>query len=349
MGKKYNLDKVLAGKETAEMPAVEASRPTREEFAEIGDLFGERGTAHDDGKLNAMLGIEDKNENVITIGLKDLRPFGGEYGLHRFRTNDEKVDELAESIRQVGLLNPLIVRKDPAGIAKYEILAGMTRRLAAIKAGEERVPAIVRECDDEEAELIMVASNHQREDLLPSEKGWMYRIEYEAMKRKAGRPKSYENNFGQVGQNFEPVVSIDELAEKSEDSRKQIQRFMRITYLIEPLAALTDDKKIPLVAAVDLSYLSEQEQDCVHSVMFGDGVKMNAEMAAALKEQSQGGSELTVTDVHVICKSISENAVKPEKKYSVPEILFPEDIKKKERPDYVIRALRYIRENKIEV
>ena len=204
----------------------------------------------------------------------------------------------------------MIVCRDPKGIAAYEVIAGMTRRLAAMKVGLERVPVIVRECDDEEAELVMAAANHQREDLLPSEKGWMYRIEYEAMKRKAGRLKTDEKNRGQDDNNLSETRSIDELAERSEDSRKQIQRFIRITHLIEPLAALTDLKKIPLVAAVDLSYLSEKEQDSVNSVIFGDDLKITAEMSAALKERSQNGNELSVNDVHEICKEISESKAK---------------------------------------
>ena len=204
----------------------------------------------------------------------------------------------------------MIVRRDPKGIAAYEVIAGMIRRLAAMKVGLERVPVIVRECDDEEAELVMAAANHQREDLLPSEKGWMYRIEYEAMKRKAGRLKTDEKNRGQDDNNLSETRSIDELAERSEDSRKQIQRFIRITHLIEPLAALTDLKKIPLVAAVDLSYLSEKEQDSVNSVIFGDDLKITAEMSAALKERSQNGNELSVNDVHEICKEISESKAK---------------------------------------
>ena len=349
MAKKYNLERLMIGRETAEMPAVDVQGPSREQMAETGDLFRERGTEHDDGRLDRMLGIDKSNEKVITVSLADTRSFGGEYGKHRFRTNEEKVEELAESIRQVGILNPLIVRPDPKGQAAYEVLAGMTRRLAAKKAGLERVPVIVRECDDEDAELIMAASNHQREDLLPSEKGWLYRIEYEAMKRKAGRQSNDEKNGSKVGNNLSRQKSIEELADKSEDSKNQILRYIRITYLIEPLAALTDMGKIPFVAAVDLSYLSEQEQEHVHGVIFGDDVKITAEIAAVLKDTSQNDHELTVTDVHNICKELTGAKVKPDKKYAVPEMLFPEEVKKKERADYVIRALRYIRENGIEV
>ncbi|MGL4484932.1 MAG: ParB/RepB/Spo0J family partition protein [Anaerovoracaceae bacterium] len=245
MARKYDIEKI--------MPEGGLSMATKEEMAKTADLFGIKGTVLDDGSLDRLAGI--KREYISYVKLEDIRDFGGSYGKHRFELNKDKVEELAESIRQSGILNPLIIREDKSGRAKYECLAGHTRREAAKLAGLKEVEAIIKDVSDEEAELIMVATNHQREDLLITEKGWIYRIEYEAIKRQGKRK---DLTCGQNGHKLEKrKKSLDELAEKSDDSRKQIQRLIRTTYLVPGLADRVNRGKIPFLAAVDLSYLKE--------------------------------------------------------------------------------------------
>ncbi len=314
------------------------------------DLFNELGTPGANPQLEKALGIDHSKNLVKEIPLEDIRDFGGNYGQHKFQYNEEKVNEIADSIKLNGVLTPIIIRKDESGEAPFECLAGHTRRKAAQKAGLTTIPAIVKECDDEEALVIMAASNHQREDLLLSEKGWLYRIEYEGMKRQAGRKGK---NCGQVDHNLKETRSIDELADKSNDSRKQIQRFIRLTYLIDSLLKKVDKKKIPVVAGVDLSYLTPFEQEHVEATLFAERLELTLEGASVLKikskEKQEAGSELTVDEVVAIIRETQKEKKVAVKKYEVADVLFPENVKKTERSVYIQKALQYVQEKGIEL
>ena len=188
----------------------------------------------------------------------------------------EKLAELADSIRQHGVLEAIRVRPRNG---KFQILAGHNRSQAAKLAGLTTIPAIVEDVDDDQAALILVDSNLQhREKLLPSEKAWAYRTRLEALKRKAGRPK---NNSGQVGPNFR---SDEEVAQNVGESRKQVQRYIRLTYLNPLLLDLVDQEKIGMTPGVELSYLSDSTQDKLLEVMATNGIqKISGKQAKDLR------------------------------------------------------------------
>lgn len=184
---------------------------------------------------------------------------------HPFKVmDDEKMDTLVDSIRENGILNPVIVRPDQSG--NYEMISGH-RRLHAAKIVElKKVPAIVKEMSDDEAIIKMVDANIQREEILPSEKAFAYKMKLDALKRTAGRPTK-EN----ACHNGTHLRSDQELALQVGDSARSIQRYIRLTELIPELLDYVDNKKIGLVMAVDLSYLDEQVQKWVYEYFKENG------------------------------------------------------------------------------
>lgn len=220
---------------------------------------------------------EPAGEQFQEIALAELHPFKG----HPFHvTDDEKMREMAASVAQHGVLVPGIVRPKPEG--GYELVSGHRRRRACELAGLDTMPVFVRELDDDEATLIMVDSNLQREKILPSEKAFAYKMKLEAMKRKAGRPGNA--NCGPVGHK-----SRDDLAEKSPDSARQIQRLIRLTYLAPALLQMVDNNKLVLRPAVELSYLTQEEQASLLEIMGKLAVVPTLEQAQRLKKYSQEG------------------------------------------------------------
>ena len=191
-------------------------------------------------------------EKRTEMPLSDLHPFEG----HPFKVlDDELMEQTVESIKQIGVVSPLIVRPDPEG--GFEILSGHRRLHAAQLAGLETVPVIVKEMDDDAAIIFMVDSNLQRENILPSERAFSYKMKLEAMKHQAGRP--VQENYSQLGNNF-GKLSSEEMAEELGTSKNQIFRFIRLTNLIPELLDLVDEKKISFNPAVELSYLDEAQQ-----------------------------------------------------------------------------------------
>ena len=184
---------------------------------------------------------------------------------HPFKVlDDEKMDTLVDSIRENGILNPVIVRPDNSG--DYEMISGHRRLHAAGIAGLKKVPAIVKEMSDDEAIINMVDANIQREEILPSEKAFAYKMKLDAMKRTAGRPTK-EN----ACHNGTHLRSDQELALQVGDSARSIQRYIRLTELIPDLLECIDNKRIGLVIAVDLSYLDEQIQKWVYEYYKDNG------------------------------------------------------------------------------
>ncbi len=169
---------------------------------------------------------ERKTEEIRVLPLSELHPFEEQ----PFKVlMDESMSELAESIKQQGVLSPAIVRPRKEG--GYEILSGHRRVKACELAGIGEIPAVVKNLDDDEATILLVDSNLQRENILPSEKAFAYQMKLEAMKRKAGRPS--KENASQIGHNFSGQKSIEIIAENSIDSRNQIQRYIRLTNLFD--------------------------------------------------------------------------------------------------------------------
>ncbi len=194
---------------------------------------------------------EQQREQVQQIPIGELFPFKN----HPFKVlDDESMQRTVESVEQYGVLSPLIARPRPEG--GYEIISGHRRQHAAQLAGLDTLPVIVRQMDDDAAVLLMVDSNLQRENILPSERAFAYKMKLEAIERTVGRPK----NVGQVVPDYFGKRSTEIVAEGTGESYKQVQRFIRLTNLIPELLDMVDEKKIAFNPAVELSYLDESQQ-----------------------------------------------------------------------------------------
>jgi ParB family chromosome partitioning protein len=192
---------------------------------------------------------DSQREKVLDIPLSEISDFPN----HPFKVKaDEAMLEMTDSVKQYGVLVPGLVRPKPDG--GYEMVAGHRRKKASELAGKETMPCIVRELDDDEATIIMVDSNLQRESILPSEKAFAYKMKLEAMKRQAGRPS--KENMSQVGTQKR---SDQILAEQSGDSRNQIQRYIRLTELIPPILEMVDEKRIAFNPAVEILVLCQEK------------------------------------------------------------------------------------------
>ena len=207
---------------------------------------------------------EESCEKVVRIPLSELHPFPN----HPFHVrDDEAMQNTVDSIKEYGVLTPGIVR--PREDGGYEIVAGHRRKHGSELAGLSDMPCIVREMDNDTATILMVDSNIQREDILPSERAQAYKMKLDAIRRKAGRPaktaeKSDTRNSVQVGQNFDGKTSREILSQNSPDSSTQIQRYIRLTELQPELQQMVDDKKIAMTPAVELSY--EAFMEALHRV-----------------------------------------------------------------------------------
>ena len=220
--------------------------------------------------------------SIVNIPLSQLHDFPN----HPFKVrDDEKMQETVESVKAYGVLVPAIVRQRPDG--EYEIVAGHRRKRASELAGLSELPAIVRDLDDDAATIIMVDSNLQRENILPSERAQAYKMKLEAIKRRAGRP-SKENSV-QVGQNFDGKTSRELVAEKSPDSPTQIQRYIRLTELQPELQEMVDSGKMAMTPAVELSYLKPEEQSLLLETIESEQATPSLSQAQRIKKLSQSG------------------------------------------------------------
>ena len=209
--------------------------------------------------------------------------------------------ETVESVKAYGVLVPIIVR--PLEEGTYEIVSGHRRKRACELAGQEDIPAIVREMDDDEAIIIMVDSNLQRENILPSERAKAYQMKLEAVKRRAGRPaKEAQENCGQVGHNFEAKKAREIVAEDAGESPRNVQRFIRLNNLEQPLMQRVDQGALAFTPAVELSYLTPQEQQWVDHALDETQQTPSLSQAQRLKQESRAG---TLTEDAVL-KVISE-------------------------------------------
>ena len=232
-----------------------------------------------------------KREKVMEIPLAELHPFRG----HPFKVlDDEKMAETVESVKQSGVLVPAIVRPDPDG--GYEIVSGHRRHRASQLAGKETLPAIVRDLGDDEATIIMVDSNLQRETILPSERAFAYRMKLEAMNHQGQRA---DLTCGQLGHKSIGQKSRDVLAAQTGDSARNIQRFIRLTELIPELLDMVDEKKIAFNPAYELSFLKTEEQQLLLDAMSSEQATPSLSQAQRLKKFSQAG-HLTLDMMRVI-------------------------------------------------
>ena len=220
-----------------------------------------------------------QREKVQEIPLGELHPFRN----HPFKVKDDAaMQDTVDSVREYGVLVPAIARPDPDG--GYELIAGHRRHYASELAGKETMPVIVRDLDDDAATIIMVDSNLQREELLPSERAFAYKMKLEAMKHQGER---LDLTSAQVGRKLENRESREILAEQVGQSRNQISRFIRLTELIPTLLDMVDERKIAFNPAVELSYLKKEEQTLLLEAMDSEQATPSLSQAQRLKKFSQ--------------------------------------------------------------
>ncbi|MDE7435089.1 MAG: ParB/RepB/Spo0J family partition protein [Lachnospiraceae bacterium] len=267
--------------------------------------------------FNDLFGGAADAEQVVDAKLEELHTFKN----HPFRVlDDEKMEETAESIGRYGVLVPGIAR--PRAEGGYEIIAGHRRKRGCELAGLSTMPVIVRNYTDDEATVIMVDSNIQREDILPSEKAKAYAMKYEAVKHQGSRGGS----------------SLGEVGEAAGESAKTVQRYVWLARLIDGLLEMVDRKKIGLLQGVDISFLTEEEQQWVLTVLEETSVTVTASQSAKLKEHGKNG-ELTLPMVRVL---LSEEKTKERKVTIKGEKIsryFPDDYSSDDIEQVILRLL----------
>ena len=267
-------------------------------------------------------------EQRTEMSLSDLHPFEG----HPFKVlDDELMEQTVESIKQIGVVSPLIVRPDPEG--GFEILSGHRRLHAAQLAGLETVPVIVKEMDDDAAIIFMVDSNLQRENILPSERAFSYKMKLEAMKHQGQRGDLTSDQVGQKS------WAVNQLADDANESKTQVQRFIRLTNLIPEILDMVDEKKIAFNPAVELSYLKPSEQKEFLEAMDYAQASPSLSQAQRLKKLSQEGG----CTLDAMCEVMNE--IKKDDldhvtiKNEVLRKYFPKSYTPKQMQDTIIRLL----------
>ena len=256
--------------------------------------------------IDELLGVSGE-ESATDIEISRIHSFAN----HPFKVlDDDKMDDLVKSIKQNGVLTPVLVRPDKNN--SYEMISGHRRMHAAIKAGLETIPAIVRDMDDDTAIILMVDSNCQREHILPSEKAKAYQMKLEAVKRKAGRPS--KNNSAQVGPN---LWASEKVAADAGESRSQVKRFIALNNLTPALMQMVDAGRLKTTPAVELSYLTPEEQEDFLSYMESEGCTPSLSQAQKLKEASKE-SVLTLEKIQHIMAA-KPPSVKPRD----PQLMIP--------------------------
>lgn len=266
---------------------------------------------------------EESCEKVVRIPLTELHSFPN----HPFHVrDDEAMQNTVDSIKEYGVLTPGIVR--PREDGGYEIVAGHRRKHGSELAGLSDMPCIVREMDDDTATILMVDSNIQREDILPSERAQAYKMKLDAIRRKAGRPaKNAEiptaGNCDQVGHNYDGKRSVQIVADEAGESKTQVQRYIRLTELQPELQQMVDEKKIAMTPAVELSYLKPEEQQMLLTAIDSEQATPSLSQAQRMKKLSQAGklNDDTMLDIMMEQK-------KPEK----CELTFSGDVLRKYFP-----------------
>lgn len=256
--------------------------------------------------LDELLGVVNE-ESAMEIEINKIHAFKN----HPFKVlDDEKMQDLIESVKLSGVLTPVLLRVDSND--EYEMISGHRRLHAAKMAGLTTIPAIVRELSDDDAVIAMVDANIQREELLPSEKAFAYKMKLDAMKRKAGRP-SKENS----GQNV-PNLTTDIIGESEGISGRQVKRFIRLTELIPELLDMVDNKKLTFTVGVDISYIDKEIQKWIYEYIKDTGF-IKPQQITALRNQLNEGSVnqvemLTIFNKCMMVKPPSRSITFSEKK-----------------------------------
>ncbi len=285
---------------------------------------------------------EAQRETVRDIPLEEISDFPN----HPFKVRmDASMMEMVDSVKQYGVLVPALVRPKPDG--GYEMIAGHRRRKASELAEQQTLSCIVRDMTDDEATIVMVDSNLQREQILPSEKAFAYKMKLDAMKRQVGRPK----NSAPVESNLKGTRSNEELAAQSPDSRAQIQRYIRLTHLIPDILDLVDNSvlrekdtlQIALRPAVELSYLTEKEQQDLLEIMESEDCTPSHAQAIKMRQFSQEGR----LDANVLLSIMQEEKPNQVEQFKMPKEriskFFSPGTPAKKMEDTIVKALELYR------
>ncbi|MBQ7588275.1 MAG: ParB/RepB/Spo0J family partition protein [Lachnospiraceae bacterium] len=280
--------------------------------------------------LDSLFGIDqEQTGQVIELSVNELFSFRE----HPFKViDDEKMAQMVDSVRENGILVPIMVRNRQEG--GYEVISGHRRKHAAEIAGLETIPAIIRDLTDEEAVVAMVDANLQREEILPSEKAFAYKMKLEAVSRVKGRPKKE----GQVVPDYQGMKSTEMVAEGTGESYKQIQRYIRLTELLPELLDMVDRKKIKFNPAVELSYLTPEEQTILLEVMKEDSVVPSLSQARQIKKLSQD-KKCTKEAVHALLAVAVIKERNVVLKHEVIMQYFPADVSDAEVESLIVRLL----------
>ena len=275
-------------------------------------------------------GTGENTEVVQQLKLSELVPFKN----HPFKVkDDEEMDKTVESIEQFGVLNPVIVRPNENG--GYEIVSGHRRCHAAERAGLDTVPAIVRNLDDDAAIILMVDSNLQRETILPSERAWALKMKFDAMKHQGERTDSTLVQVGLKSRNW----AVEKLSEETNSSMSQVKRFIKLTDLIPQLLEMVDTREIAFNPAVELSYITKEQQENFLEAMDYAQATPSLSQAQRIKKLSQDGK----CTLEAMCAVMDEEK-KPEQdhitiKHDVLQKYFPKSYTPKQMEDQIIKLL----------
>ena len=287
---------------------------------------------------------EQRNtEEIKPVPISELKPFTEQ----PFKVKlDEAMDALVESIKQCGVLTPVIARPHKDG--GYEILSGHRRVKACELAGITDIPVVVKNLDDDTATILLVDSNLQREHILPSEKAFAYQMKLEAMKRKAGRPS--KENSCQIGTDLIGIRSDELLSENTNDSARNIQRYIRLTNLIDPILDMVDNNQIAMNAAVEISYLGSKEQAAVTQSIEKEETSPSIAQARKMRQFHQEG-KLSDTVIESIMMEQKPETVKITLGEEKLKKYFPKSYSKAKMEEIILKLLdkwRRQRENEME-
>lgn len=274
---------------------------------------------------------DSQREKVLDIPLSEISDFSN----HPFKVKaDEAMLEIADSIKQYGVLVPGLVRPKASG--GYEMVAGHRRKKASELAGKETMPCIVRKLDDDEATIIMVDSNLQREIILPREKAFAYKMKLDAMNRQGER---VDLTCSQLGNKLNRKKSSEVLAEQMNESKNQIFRYIRLTELIPSILEMVDEKKIAFNPAVEVSYLAEKEQRDLYATMLSEECTPSLSQAQRMKKLSQDGR----LNIDVIFSILTEEKPNQKEKFHIQrehiDRFFPKSFTEKQKEDLIIQLL----------
>ena len=280
------------------------------------------------GKLDTNFGNQTPTDGtLVTLALADFQPFSK----HPYKVrDDEAMRDMVESIKQYGVLSPAIARPMPDG--GYELVSGHRRKRACKLAGLETMPVIVRELDDDAAAILVVDSNLQREDLLPSERAFAYKLKMEALRHQGERSDLTSRQVG------DKLKAADKVGEDVGESARQVQRYIRLTELIPPLLDMVDERKIAFNPAYELSFLTKDEQTMLLDAMDSEQATPSLSQAQRLKQFSQRG-ELDAAVMRAIMSEEKKEVERVTLKGDTLRKYFPASYTPKRMEETIIRLL----------